>query len=251
MSQVNGQQGGFKKIKNVCCIGAGYVVCVRRQSFCNVQVLSKLQGGPTGAVIANRVPDIHVNVADINQQRIDAWNSATLPIFEPHLAEIVALARDGVTGKRQPNLFFTTEVGKAIEEADLIFVSVNTPTKRSGLGAGSAFDLGFIESATRMIAEVSRTDKIIVEKSTVPCRTAETVRDILAANARPGIKFDVLSNPEFLAEGTAINNLVEPDRILIGSLLDDQGVQGAQEAGPRSLLGLVRLDVAGTDAAAR
>lgn len=174
------------------------------------------------------MPDVHVTVVDINQKRIDAWNSETLPIFEPSLANMVAIARDGVHGKRQPNLFFTTQVDKTIEEADLIFVSVNTPTKKTGLGAGSAFDLGFIESVTRKIAEVSRTDKIIVEKSTVPCRTAETVRDILNANARLGINFDVLSNPEFLAEGTAISDLTHPDRILIGSLPDKRGSRAAQ-----------------------
>ena len=140
---------------------------------------------------------------------------------------MVALARDGVRGKRQPNLFFTTDVGQVVAEADLIFISVNTPTKRTGLGAGSAFDLGFIESATRKIAEVSTSDKIVVEKSTVPCRTAESVRDILAENAKPGVKFDVLSNPEFLAEGTAIDNLVNPDRVLIGSLLDERGLRAA------------------------
>ena len=150
-----------------------------------------------------------------------------MPIFEPRLADVVALARDGVRGKREPNLFFTTDVNRAVREADLIFISVNTPTKRSGLGAGSAFDLGFVESATRKIAEVATTDTIVVEKSTVPCRTAEHIRDILSANATPGIKFDVLSNPEFLAEGTAISDLVKPDRVLIGSLLNEDGLRAA------------------------
>lgn len=149
-----------------------------------------------------------------------------LPIYEPNLPEIVFPARDGVAG-RTPNLFFSTNVQAAIAEADLIFVSVNTPTKLTGLGAGSASDLGYLESAVRMIAAVSETDKIVVEKSTVPCRTAESVRDILAANGKPGVKFDVLSNPEFLAEGTAISDLLYPDRILIGSLSDENGLTAA------------------------
>ena len=197
------------------------------QSIHNESCLTSDQGGPTCAVIANRIPDIEVTVVDINQKRIDAWNSDALPIFEPQLADMVAIARNGVHGKRKPNLFFTTRMDKAVQEADLIFISVNTPTKRTGHGAGSAFDLGFIESATRKIAEVAATNKIVIEKSTVPCRTAESVRDILTANARPGVRFDVLSNPEFLAEGTAITDLTNPDRILIGSLLTDDGLQAA------------------------
>lgn len=186
-----------------------------------------LKGGPTCAVFANRVPGVQVTVVDLNQKRIDAWNSARLPIFEPNLAEVVCLARDGDDNGREPNLFFTTNVDKAIAEAEIIFVSVNTPTKVAGLGAGSASDLGYVESAIRMIAQVSTTDKIVVEKSTVPCRTAESVRDILAANGKPGVHFDVLSNPEFLAEGTAISDLTDPDRILIGSLPDERGFRAA------------------------
>jgi len=168
-------------------------------------------------VIANRVPSIQVTVADINAKRIAAWNSANLPIYEPKLVNLVKTARDGVDGKHEPNLFFTTDVDRAITGADLIFISVNTPTKMTGHGAGRALDLSYVEAATRKIAEVAESDKIVVEKSTVPCRTAESVRDILAANGKPGVHFEVLSNPEFLAEGTAIPDLLYPDRILIGS----------------------------------
>jgi len=140
-----------------------------------------------------------------------------LPIYEPNLAEIAKPARDGFAG-RKPNLFFTTDVSGAIAAADLIFVSVNTPTKLTGTGAGRASDLTYIEAATRQIAEASTSDKIVVEKSTVPVKTAKAIHDILRANGKPGVRFDVLSNPEFLAEGTAISNLLNPDRVLIGSL---------------------------------
>ncbi|KAK9466233.1 UDP-glucose/GDP-mannose dehydrogenase family, NAD binding domain-containing protein [Lipomyces arxii] len=182
-----------KKISKICCIGAGYV------------------GGPTCAVIAYRSPDVTVTIVDLNQARIDAWNSDNLPIYEPGLEEVVKAVR----GK---NLFFTTDVDTSIREADLVFVSVNTPTKKSGVGAGYAADLGWVESATRHIAKVSTSDKIVVEKSTVPCRTAVSMRKILDSNGKPGCKFDILSNPEFLAEGTAIKDLLAPDRVLIGSL---------------------------------
>lgn len=148
---------------------------------------------------------------DLNQDRIDAWNSDELPIYEPGLDEVVKAAR----GR---NLFFSTEVEKCINEADLIFVSVNTPTKKSGIGRGYAADLGYVESATRNIAKVATSSKIVVEKSTVPCRTAQSMRKILEANGKPGVHFDILSNPEFLAEGTAISDLFNPDRVLIGSL---------------------------------
>lgn len=170
--------------------------------------------------------DVECTVVDLNQKRIDAWNSENLPIYEPNLAQVVKVARDG-TPDRKPNLFFTTDVKTAIAAADIVFVSVNTPTKSTGTGAGRASDLGYLESAVRMIAEVSTTDKIVVEKSTVPCRTAESIRDILSANGKPGVRFDVLSNPEFLAEGTAITNLVNPDRILIGSLPGSDGDKAA------------------------
>ncbi|EIE82514.1 hypothetical protein G6F46_005719 [Rhizopus delemar] len=191
-------------VKNICCVGAGYV------------------GGPTCAVIAYKCHHIKVTIVDLNQARIDAWNSDKLPIYEPGLEEVVF-------DRRGKNLFFTTDVDGAIQEADLIFVSVNTPTKKSGLGAGMAADLAYIEGATRRIAQVAKSSKIVVEKSTVPCRTAESMRAILEANSTQGIRFDILSNPEFLAEGTAIRDLLEPDRVLIGALQTSEGIQ-AQEA---------------------
>jgi UDPglucose 6-dehydrogenase len=189
------------EVKKIVCIGAGYV------------------GGPTCAVVALKCPHIQVTIVDVNQSRIDAWNDPdfNLPIYEPGLVDVVK-------GCRGRNLFFSTEVDKGIAEADLIFVSVNTPTKKSGLGAGFAADLNYIELATRRIAEVSTSSKIVVEKSTVPCRTAESMRTILEANAKPGCRFDILSNPEFLAEGTAIEDLFAPDRVLIGSLQSQEGL---------------------------
>ncbi|CAG8670097.1 14285_t:CDS:2, partial [Acaulospora colombiana] len=178
--------------------------------------------GPTCAVIAYKCPHIKVTIVDLNEARIAAWNSDNLPIYEPGLDEIVFSCR----GK---NLFFTTEVEQAVIEADLIFVSVNTPTKKAGMGAGYAADLAYVESATRQIAEVATSSKIVVEKSTVPCRTAESMRTILEANSRGDIRFDILSNPEFLAEGTAIKDLLHPDRVLIGGLQTAEG-QRAQQA---------------------
>ena len=174
----------------ICCLGAGYV------------------GGPTMAMIANKCPDIQVTVCDVNESRIAAWKSDTLPIYEPGLDEIVRTARDR-------NLFFSTDVVQAIREADIIFVSVNTPTKTYGAGAGRAADLRYIELAARTIAEVSDGPKIVVEKSTIPVKTAEALKTVLDANSVRG-KFQILSNPEFLAEGTAIADLENPDRILIG-----------------------------------
>jgi UDPglucose 6-dehydrogenase len=181
----------------ICCIGAGYV------------------GGPTMAVIAQKAPDIQVTVVDMSVTRIAAWNSPALPIYEPGLDEVVRQSR----GR---NLFFSTEVKKNIAEADIIFVAVNTPTKTYGVGAGRAADLRFIESVARTIAEVATTPKIIVEKSTIPVKTAETIQQILAANGT-GVKFQVLSNPEFLAEGTAIADLFNPDRVLIGGERTPEG----------------------------
>ncbi|KAG6890247.1 hypothetical protein C0992_002775, partial [Termitomyces sp. T32_za158] len=174
--------------------------------------------GPTCAVIALKCPHIKVTIVDLNAARIAAWNSPdfNLPIYEPGLEDVVRQAR----GK---NLFFSTDVDKGIEEADLIFVSVNTPTKKSGVGAGSAADLNYVELATRRIATVATSSKIVVEKSTVPCRTAESMRTILEANSKPNCRFDILSNPEFLAEGTAISDLFSPDRVLIGSLQTPEG----------------------------
>jgi UDPglucose 6-dehydrogenase len=176
----------------ICCIGAGYV------------------GGPTMAMIAHKAPDIRVTVVDMNAERIASWNSDALPIYEPGLEGIVRECR----GR---NLFFSVDVRAAIKESDLIFVAVNTPTKTYGVGAGRAADLRFVESVARTIAEVADSPKIIVEKSTIPVRTAETIKDILAANATTrGLVHAVLSNPEFLAEGTAIADLLNPDRVLIG-----------------------------------
>ena len=180
-------------IQKIACIGAGYV------------------GGPTMSVIAQMNPHIEVAVVDVNEIRIDAWNSenlSELPVYEPGLADVV----DEV---RNRNLFFSTDIEKAIQEADMIFISVNTPTKTYGKGKGQAADLKYIELCARQIASVATTSKIIVEKSTIPVRTAATIKDILDHTGK-GLRFDVLSNPEFLAEGTAINDLKNPDRILIG-----------------------------------
>jgi UDPglucose 6-dehydrogenase len=175
---------------NICCIGAGYV------------------GGPTMAMIALKCPAITVTVVDMSEARIAAWNSANLPIFEPGLDDVVQQAR----GR---NLFFSTDVAGNIKKADIIFVAVNTPTKTYGVGAGRAADLRYIESVARTIAEQADRGKIIVEKSTIPVKTADAIKAILASNSR-GLKFQVLSNPEFLAEGTAVKDLLAPDRVLIG-----------------------------------
>lgn len=191
-------------IKSICCLGAGYV------------------GGPTMAMIAAKCPHIQVTVCDMNQLRIDAWNSDHLPVYEPGLAEIVASAR----GR---NLHFSTDIKSAIASADLVFVSVGTPTKSFGIGAGRAADLRYIEGAARIIAEVSHGHKIIVEKSTIPVKTASAIKQILAANSTKEATFQVLSNPEFLAEGTAIADLNNPDRILIGGETTPGG-QAAVEA---------------------
>ena len=166
-------------------------------------------------------------MVDLSETRIAAWKSSALPIYEPGLYEVVRVARDGIDG-RVPNLHFSTDISKAIEESDLIFISVNTPTKAEGLGAGSASDLGYVESAARQIATTATSDKIIVEKSTVPCGTADILREILSAHASEGVHFDILSNPEFLAEGTAMNDLLRPDRILIGSLRDENAKTAAE-----------------------
>ncbi|MDC1012695.1 nucleotide sugar dehydrogenase [Flavobacteriaceae bacterium] len=176
----------------MCCIGAGYV------------------GGPTMSVIAQKNPQITVTVVDINKERIDAWNGPldSLPIFEPGLSEVVEQTR----GK---NLFFSTDIDSAIKKAEMIFISVNTPTKTYGEGKGFASDLTFIEQSARHIGRVANTNKIIVEKSTLPVRTAEKIKEVLDAESG-GNKFEILSNPEFLAEGTAIDDLLNADRVLIG-----------------------------------
>ncbi|WP_395042750.1 nucleotide sugar dehydrogenase [Flavobacterium sp.] len=181
------------KITNICCIGAGYV------------------GGPTMAVIAQKCPHIKVTVVDLNVNRIEKWNDEdvnNIPIYEPGLSDIVKQSRN-------KNLFFSTEVDKAIDEAQLIFISVNTPTKTYGSGKGMAADLKYIELCARQIARVSKNDKIVVEKSTLPVRTAEAIKNILD-NTGNGVQFQILSNPEFLAEGTAVADLLNPDRVLIG-----------------------------------
>lgn len=188
------------KVKNICCIGAGYV------------------GGPTMSVIAYKCPDIKVNIVDLNADRIAAWNDEdvnNIPVYEPGLGDIVAAAR----GK---NLFFSTDVEKAIDEADMIFISVNTPTKTYGVGKGMAADLKYIELCARQIAAVAKSDKIVVEKSTLPVRTAEAVKNILE-NTGNGVKFQILSNPEFLAEGTAVQDLLNPDRVLVGGDTTPEG----------------------------
>ncbi|TVR52347.1 MAG: UDP-glucose 6-dehydrogenase [Puniceicoccaceae bacterium] len=181
----------------ICCIGAGYV------------------GGPTMAMIAHKCPNVRVTVVDINPDRIAAWNSDALPIFEPGLDEIVKAAR----GK---NLFFSTDVDGAIRDSEIIFMSVNTPTKTYGVGAGRAADMTYVERCSRRIAEVATSSKIIVEKSTIPVKTAEAIQAVLSANAN-GVRFQVLSNPEFLAEGTAVGDLQNPDRVLIGGEETDEG----------------------------
>ena len=182
--------------RDIACIGAGYI------------------GGPTMAVIAQKNPDRKVMVVDINQARIDAWNSDDLPIYEPGLEEVVKSCR----GK---NLFFSTDVAGAIKACDIIFVGVNTPTKTFGEGAGYASDLQFWEAAARTISQEANRDKIVVEKSTLPVRTADAMAAVL--HTHPEHAFTVLSNPEFLAEGSAIRDLLEPDRVLIGGPQDRRG----------------------------
>tara|TARA_B100000989_G_scaffold225448_1_gene172719 strand:- start:139 stop:1527 length:1389 start_codon:yes stop_codon:yes gene_type:complete len=185
--------------KKVCCIGAGYV------------------GGPTMSVIASNCPEIRIDVVDINNKRIEAWNSndfSKLPVFEPGLEEIVKQCR----GK---NLFFSNKVEEGIANADIIFISVNTPTKTRGIGAGFASDLKWIESSARQIAKYARNHTVVVEKSTLPVKTAETIKTILKSSIKnDGVDkdktFSIVSNPEFLAEGTAIDDLQNPDRVLIG-----------------------------------
>jgi UDPglucose 6-dehydrogenase len=193
------------KITKICCIGAGYV------------------GGPTMAVIAQKCPDIEVTVVDLNEERIARWNDTNLenlPIYEPGLDNIVAEAR----GR---NLFFSTDVDGAIDRAEMIFISVNTPTKTYGGGKGMAADLKYIELCARQIARVSKSDKIVVEKSTLPVRTAEAVKSILD-NTGNGVNFQILSNPEFLAEGTAVQDLLAPDRVLIGGDTTPEGQKAMQ-----------------------
>ena len=187
-----------KKIKDICCVGAGYV------------------GGPTMAVIANNCPNLRITVVDISKERIEKWNSedlSDLPVYEKGLDKIISESR----GK---NLFFSNEVDNAIKNADMVFISVNTPVKQSGIGAGQMSDLKWVEACARKISEQAVGHTIVVEKSTLPVRTAETIKKILFSrnNISENNKksFSVLSNPEFLAEGSAIHDLQYPDRVLIG-----------------------------------
>jgi UDPglucose 6-dehydrogenase len=188
--------------KTILCIGAGYV------------------GTPTMAVLADNCPEFTVIVVDINKQRIAAWNSDKLPIYEPGLDEVVKRTRN-------KNLFFSTDVYGGIKRASIIFVSVNTPTKTSGRGAGKAANLQYWEQTARDIVEYSEDDKIVIEKSTLPVRTAEAMHSILSANDK-GLNFDIISNPEFMAEGTAIDDLRSPDRVLIGAMEDESGQRALQ-----------------------
>lgn len=192
------------KIKNICCIGAGYV------------------GGPTMAVIALKCPSIKVTVVDANTEKIKAWNGplVNLPVYEPGLADVVGKAR----GK---NLFFSDDIKGGIEQAEMIFMAVNTPTKTEGEGAGMAADLSFVEECAKDIAKYSQSDKIVVEKSTLPVRTAEKIKDILTDNS-VDINFEILSNPEFLAEGTAIQDLFKSDRVLIGGDMTASGQEAVK-----------------------
>ncbi len=191
-------------VKNICCIGAGYV------------------GGPTMAVIANKCPHINVTVVDANPKKISGWNGplVNLPVYEPGLSELVKEAR----GK---NLFFSEDVKGAIEKSEMIFMAVNTPTKTKGEGAGLAADLKFIEACARDIASFSKSDKIVIEKSTVPIRTAEKIKEILDKSEQD-IHFDILSNPEFLAEGSAVEDMINPDRVLIGGDESESGQKAIQ-----------------------
>lgn len=188
--------------KNICCIGAGYI------------------GGPTMAVIAEHCPDRKVMVVDIQAQRIAAWNSDQLPIYEPGLDEIVKRVRSR-------NLFFSTDIEAAIQACDIIFVGVNTPTKTFGRGAGCASDLQYWEATARTIVKAANGDKIVVEKCTLPVRTAAAMEQILKEH--PKFHFDVISNPEFLAEGSAIADLENPDRVLIGGHQTPQGLAAIEQ----------------------
>jgi UDPglucose 6-dehydrogenase len=192
------------KIKNICCIGAGYV------------------GGPTMAVIALKCPYINITVVDANPEKIKAWNGplADLPIYEPGLSDVVKETR----GR---NLFFSDDIAGNIEKAEMIFIAVNTPTKTEGEGAGMAADLSYVEACAKDIARIAKTDKIVIEKSTLPVRTAEKINEILVSEGN-GVNFDILSNPEFLAEGTALEDLFKSDRVLIGGEETETGQKAVQ-----------------------
>ncbi len=191
-------------IKNICCIGAGYV------------------GGPTMSVIALKCPHIKITVVDANPERIKAWNGPidNLPIYEPGLANLI----EEVRGR---NLFFSNDIASNIKKAEMIFMAVNTPTKTEGDGIGMAADLRYIEACAKDIAKFSKSDKIVVEKSTVPIRTAEKIKEILEQNSS-GAHFEILSNPEFLAEGTAVSDMKSPDRVLVGGDITKSGQKAVQ-----------------------
>ena len=191
-------------IRNICCIGAGYV------------------GGPTMSVIALKCPHINITVVDANPERIKAWNGPidNLPIYEPGLADVI----EEVRGR---NLFFSNDITSNIKKAEMIFIAVNTPTKTEGDGVGMAADLRYIEACAKDIAKFSKSDKIVVEKSTVPIRTAEKIKEILEQNSS-GAHFEILSNPEFLAEGTAVSDMTSPDRVLVGGDITKSGLKAIQ-----------------------
>ena len=191
-------------IKNICCIGAGYV------------------GGPSMAVIALKCPHLNITVVDSDTKKINLWNGHLdhLPVFEPGLPDIIKKVR----GK---NLFFSNNIKSAIEKSEVIFMAVNTPTKEEGEGAGMAIDLCYVEACANDIAKYSKSDKIVIEKSTLPVRTAEKIKEILEKNST-GIQFEILSNPEFLAEGTAIEDLFKSDRVLIGGEQTNSGQEAVK-----------------------
>ena len=194
------------KVKTICCIGAGYV------------------GGPTMAVIALKCPHVNVYVVDINKSKIDLWNHENLdnlPVYEPGLKEIVSKTRN-------KNLFFSTDINLAINKSEMIFLAVNTPTKTYGEGKGMAADLTYVENCAKTIGQVATSNKIVVEKSTLPVRTAEKIKEILSLNGKDGVSFEVISNPEFLAEGTAIKDLFKSDRVLIGSEQTKSGLKASK-----------------------
>ncbi|KAJ2861213.1 hypothetical protein GGI22_002512, partial [Coemansia erecta] len=194
-----------KSVSHVCCIGAGYV------------------GGPTSAVMALKCPGIQFTVVDMDAKRIAAWNSSSLPVYEPGLDDIVR-ERRGV------NLHFSTDIDSGIYDADIILIAVNTPPLPTGAdaaeGAGRATDLSAVEHCAMRIAHVARSPKIVVEKSTVPCKTGDVIGRILRRHGHSGVAFDVLANPEFLSEGSAIRDLVDPDRVIIGG---SRGTEQAQQ----------------------
>ncbi|KAJ5179530.1 UDP-glucose 6-dehydrogenase [Penicillium capsulatum] len=217
-----------RPVHNICFVGAGYV------------------GGPTAALIAFNNPHIKVTVVDKDDRRIRRWNSRHLPIYEPGLGEIVRIARDGLQDSRdrdspepgseqskeaitprQPNLFFSADVSRCISESEIVVIAVNTPTKMRGTGKGSATDMTSFEAVAAEVVRHAREDTIIVEKSTVPCRTAEMIQDMINIQ-RPGAHFEILSNPEFLAAGTAVQDLLRPDRVIIGSATTPEGRSAAE-----------------------